>query len=79
MLKMKYIIVDHEILGVVPIMFGSSLRHDLFWHRSEIIGAGFVEIGDQTVFCYGESESLKIKSRGEEDERVIMRWFEIRA
>lgn len=77
MLKMKYIIVDDEILGIVPIMFGSSIRHDQMGNRSNVLSAGFVAIGDQNVFCYGESEMLKIKSRGEEDERVIMQWFEL--
>lgn len=42
--------------------------------RSEVVSAGFMEVDSQvnTVFCHGESNSLGISSRGEEDAVFFM-------
>lgn len=35
-----------------------------------VISAGFSEIGNSKCYCYGESESLRIKSRAEDSEML---------
>lgn len=45
---------------------------------NKVLGAGFCSVGvdakgNATVNCWGESESLEIKSRGKADEAAFMR------
>lgn len=67
-----------------PIIFPKYMTHkEVFdaqaraiqWHSrspcTSCVGAGFVRLGEVELRCYGESESLKVKSRGEEDTRLI--------
>ncbi len=48
--------------------------------RGEIVGdvepvaAGFFQLHDGGFTCYGESETLKMKSRGTVDDEVIKQW-----
>lgn len=91
-MRMKYIMVkfNHEYSGevIAPILFPDVINHvDMMEnmrhrpYRADLISAGFVEIyakdGENTVHCFGESESLsrepggRNKSRGEEDAAII--------
>lgn len=73
---MKYIITkDNEV-----IIFSNSLTHIQVQQQlsyvicKEMKGAGFVTVHDSgEVNCYGESVSLKIKSRGDEDAEIVGR------
>jgi hypothetical protein len=86
---MKYIVIRSEDqrghLHELPIMFPYVLIHkemkECTWralmesdHRFiECIGAGFCTIQNNRIKCYGESESLGIKSRGKIDEQAFDR------
>lgn len=75
-MKLKYVVDE---LGEFAI-FSEYVKHsdvaNQFRH-TEIVGAGFVEIFDGEVTCYGESTSLKIKSRGEKDATLIAHKFNL--
>lgn len=72
MIKHKY--VRHSIVGFI--LFPDQ---DLLWHRhvgdlvrecagGKIISAGFAHISKGGVECFGESESLEIKSLPEDSD-----------
>lgn len=74
--KAKYIITSENEI----IIFSPSISHVAFKHMNPI-SAGFIYFGkdntrtDGKIFCscYGESETLNLKSREEEDENIAMR------
>ena len=86
---MKYIVIRSEDvrgnLHELPVMFPYVLIHremkECVWralmesdHRFiECIGAGFCTIQNNRIKCYGESESLGVKSRGKTDEQAFDR------
>lgn len=86
---MKYIVLKTEDSDgnyhELPIMFPYVLVHkemkECTWralcesdHRMvEVLGAGFCTTENNKVKCYGESESLGIKSRGEQDQSAFAR------
>lgn len=73
---MKYVVFDK----VKFIIFPTTINHSDFKHLNPA-SAGFVKIikveenewGDShpVVYCYGESISLKLQSRGEKDEKIL--------
>ena len=72
--KVKYVIVkDNGML--VPIIFFGSMEHKKMAGLGEVISAGFIsfETKDSKIICkcFGESNSLGIKSKGPEDEIII--------
>ena len=71
-MKLKYVV--DEMGGCA--VFTGYVNHDSIGqacgrHRLTIVGAGFIEIIDGIVNCYGESLSLNIKSRGKEDAKCV--------
>jgi hypothetical protein len=73
MFNTKYVIVDGS-----AIVFSSAITHrDMVGYNQKCDGAGFVyfysdsETGEVKAKCSGESISLGIKSRGEEDSRIV--------
>jgi hypothetical protein len=78
MYRAKYVIV-----GGSAIVFSAVIQHkDMVGHNEKCEGAGFVyfkmakdSFGDDiiTAVCYGESISLGIKSREEEDSAIVTR------
>lgn len=71
-MKLKYIIDDLDGFAI----FVDYVQHDMvakpfLSHTGPIVGAGFIEIMDGEVFCYGESVSLRVKSRGVVDAAII--------
>lgn len=86
---MKYIVLKTEDSNgkfhELPIMFPYVLVHkemkECTWralceseHRMvEVLGAGFCTTENNQVKCYGESESLGIKSRGVQDQQAFAR------
>lgn len=76
MFKAKYIIND----GMTPVVFPETLTHadvafQLFGGGKHITGAGFVHIYGDAYQCYGESVSLKVKSNGEADSKILNRYL----
>lgn len=71
-LRAKYIITEHEM----PMIFSEWQNHAdvarwVFGDRP-IIGAGFVYVTQRGDYsCYGESITLRVKSRGEEDAKIL--------
>ena len=75
-MKLKYIVTNHG-----PILFGEGHSHAEIGHNQIVLGAGFVNLTavchndnpQLLVECYGESVSLKLPSRCQQDEEVIDR------
>jgi hypothetical protein len=74
---MKYL--DNNMVQNIPIIFPSDLVHDDVaiacrsingLENTDIVSAGDYDIIDN--LCYGESETLNIKSRLEEDSAIIL-------
>lgn len=88
-MQMKYIVVKSEDyrgnIHELPVMFPYALVHkemkECVWrslmdaeHRFiEVVGAGFCTVENSRVKCYGESESLGIRSRGVLDTQAFER------
>lgn len=66
--KAKYVIIGHM---QVPVVFSDLLGHDEIAHGQPVVGAGFCYIRDSRYVCYGESVSLKVKSRGDADALIL--------
>jgi len=72
MWKAKYIIHTENIPIVFPeIINHSDMARNMGWKKEDIIGAGFVYVNGDSYNCYGESVSLRVKSRGEEDVKIL--------
>jgi hypothetical protein len=70
--KAKYIILDSR----TPIVFPETYGHNemKYWVAPGAVctGAGFVSITEHGFYkCYGESTSLKIKSNGDSDSKIL--------
>jgi hypothetical protein len=75
MWKAKYIIHRNWTPIVFPeIIAHADMTRNMGWRAEDIIGAGFVHI-DDSYTCYGESISIYVKSRGEEDEKILNRYL----
>lgn len=77
--KLKYIV---DAIGGFAI-FPPYVNHDTvgaLMSKAGIppVGAGFIDIFDGEVQCYGESVSLRIKSRGEEDSKEIAKKLDLK-
>lgn len=64
---------------VAPVVFSELLTHadvaSAIAPRGEVLGAGFCGIDNDIYFCYGESISLKVKSRGEADSKILNKYL----
>ena len=76
MWKAKYIIHTKNIPIVFPeIIAHADMARNMGWKKEDIIGAGIVYVNDDSYNCYGESVSLRVKSRGEEDVKILNRYL----
>lgn len=75
MSKLKYLV--YERAGhLVPIVFASLFEHaEMRPNGTRPLAAGFVEFKAGKACCFGASKTLKVVSRGEEDEKVIDWWM----
>lgn len=73
---MKYVIFEGNGL-VHPVVFGDHTSHSqVNVDGGTPIAAGFVQSDTMNwPHCYGESDSLKLKCRGEIDEDIIRRAY----
>lgn len=80
--KSKYIIIQTD-LATIPVVFGDLISHvrvaySLVTDPDDVIAAGFCYIDDNGRYvCYGESVSLRVKSRGEEDSSFLNKYLGI--
>lgn len=79
---MKYIIFDNGEFVIFPeTMNHGAVARSLRATKDSVLGAGFVRIGceieesEHFANCYGESISLGIRSRGDEDGAIIERYL----
>ncbi len=73
----KYLVIDN-IGGDIPYIFPNHINHANFamGMHGDVVSAGFVTIGDSGhINCFGESISLKKKSRPAEDIYLITKMF----
>jgi hypothetical protein len=84
-MKLKYVIYD----DCYPVIFGEYFKHTDVRTFKQATSAGFVSLKEVDTpessqfccarmlkaYCYGESFSLGVKSRGEDDARLIERMF----
>jgi hypothetical protein len=71
---MKYIVFEHQHLESF-VVFPEYIPHDDFainLRGYKPVRAGFVELSNGKVYCYGESVSLKLKS-GQNDSSLLNR------
>jgi hypothetical protein len=66
----------------MPVVFNDIMSHDAVLcalsHRDNLVSAGFCRIDNNGKYvCYGESTTLKVKSRGIEDSQVLNRMLGI--
>ena len=78
--KFKYIIFKSDLPKYI--LIPELMKHsDFIKNINEILNAGFVQFSivngsftnELSAYCYGESKSLNIKSRGKEDSDLINR------
>ena len=70
--KAKYIISETGL----PMVFSELQTHAdvarAVFGGNQIVGAGFVHVNSEGEYvCYGESVSLRVKSRNEEDSKIL--------
>lgn len=73
--KAKYVVLGDARYPeyFTPVVFDETMGH-AFFPKEEVVAAGFVEFDEAgKPCCYGKSESLGVKSRGDEDSKLIMR------
>ncbi len=69
-MKTKYVVIKNIICPAL-IIFPEYVLHSIFnsLGMGKITSAGFVNL--KTKCCYGESESLKLKSNPKEDNNLL--------
>lgn len=79
MSKLKYIVDCADGFVIFPGYIDHDSIGNLLSRRGiDPKGAGFIEIFDGTVTCYGESISLCMKSRGVLDAEPIAKNFDLK-
>lgn len=64
-MKFKYITYNDSVIDTILVFPQYTYHRDITIH-GKILGAGFIEIVNNTWNCYGESISLGVKSRPED-------------
>ena len=84
-LNAKYIIVEDLFLNQIPIVFCSLLTHDtvakpmlIKGKIEKVISAGFAIWDSNRFIASGDSISLGIKSRFDEDSDIINKYLNIK-
>lgn len=74
--RAKYIIIDKN----TPVIFPETYYHDefaaAFTRLDKVTSAGFVYVNDEGAYvAYGESVSLRLKSKGDADSAVLNKYL----
>ena len=77
-MKSKYIIIKQGPFEL-PFVFSDMSQHAdvarAVGSVSDVVGAGFCFIDEDRYHCYGESVSCKVKSRPEQDAKILNRFL----
>jgi len=69
----KYVVTKYD---EEPILFSAGKSHDDICTKENVLSAGFWTVNNEGKFvCFGESVSLGVKSRGDEDSFLLNRRF----
>lgn len=69
---LKYIVVGLEGCRETLWAFPKKLVHfEVARRKGHVISAGFIRVTENGFECYGESESLEIRSRGNTDSAML--------
>jgi len=68
--KAKYVVIN-DGFGESAIVFDECFSHIRFKSLGKVVSAGFVEFDEEGAYCFGESITLKVKSREKEDANLI--------
>jgi hypothetical protein len=69
--RAKYIILESDRLGIVPVIFPISINHSDMrsaFVGGKVLGAGFVDVHNGRLEAFGESITLKVASRAEDSD-----------
>jgi hypothetical protein len=71
-MKAKYIIIKRGGIEY-PLVFSELMEHAATARAigGDVLSGGFCYTEDDTWVCYGESISLRLKSRGDVDSKVL--------
>ena len=72
-MAMKYLILQTQD-GETPVIFPEFMYHDQLEEALEhdgVIAAGFIKLDKGKLVCFGESSSLGIESRKEDDVMLV--------
>lgn len=72
--KSKYLVIELEGIPQ-PVVFSELTTHSDVAQalRGTVLSAGFCYIAEGLYVCYGESVSCRVKSRGDEDSKILNR------
>ena len=70
-MKTKYIVFDNGLLDDM-LIFSDMQKHEDIARGLTVVSAGFLSIYNNKISCYGESISLELKARPE-DEKIAYR------
>ncbi len=75
-MKTKYVVLKGHIIDEIYV-FGDIVQHSDFASGffQDVISAGFVS---ENFECYGESFSLKVKSRGDIDTKLLRQMLRLK-
>ena len=80
-MKLKYVMLEERRTGFeIPLLFPASTSHDVFYasvqNMGALLSAGFCDVdGEGNWTAFGESISLKIKSRPQ-DSKIMTEIFQ---
>jgi len=76
MINGKYIVIKTEY-NEMPVLFPFIVKHNSLVASNRIVSAGFWKLEDGKFICYGESNSLQLKSRPEIDNELMNTYFNL--
>jgi hypothetical protein len=71
----KYIVCENQAYVFPPFVDHAQFAHRNNLEKVDIQGAGFVSFGTKGPSCYGNSISLNIASRYEQDTDILHKLF----
>lgn len=73
-MKIKYITFDNGLIDAI-VIFPEYVMHSDVGIKGTILGAGFIEIVDGKWNCHGNSISLSVASRPDEDSKIANKFI----
>lgn len=80
-MKLKYVVMCGEFGSEEMVIFSETMKHSHICRKAQVISAGFIQVrnksGDIDPEAYGESVSLRVGSRPEEDTKLAKELFNV--